>query len=43
MAPKGKELKGKRITVLADEWPGVYMLVGETYIRDRETHEDERM
>ena len=43
LAPKGKILKGKKITVKADQWPGMYMMVGETYIRDRDTGEDERM
>lgn len=43
LAPKGKILKGKKITVKADQWPGMYMFVGETYIRDKDTGEDERM
>lgn len=43
MAPKGKRLKGNRITVRADQWPGMYMMIGETYIRSRDTGEDERM
>ena len=43
MAPKGKRIKGNKITVRADQWPGMYMMVGETYIRSRETGEDERM
>ena len=43
LAPKNKRLKGNKITVRADQWPGMYMLVGETYIRSRDTGEDERM
>ena len=43
IAPKGKKIKGNKITVRADQWPGMYMMVGETYIRSRETGEDERM
>lgn len=43
LAPKNKKLKGNRIIVKADQWPGMYMMVGETYIRDRDTGEDERM
>lgn len=33
---------GNRITVDAEHFPGVYRLVGETYSRNRDTHEDER-
>lgn len=43
MASRGKKLKGRRIVVHADQWPGMYMMVGETYIRNRDTGEDERM
>ena len=43
LAPKNKKLKGNRIVVKANQWPGMYMMVGETYIRDRDTGEDERM
>ena len=43
MASKGQRLKGNKITIRADQWPGMYMMVGETYIRSRETGEDERM
>jgi len=43
MAPKGKRIKGNKITIRADQWPGMYMMVGETYIRSRDTGEDERM
>ena len=43
IAPKGKRIKGNKITVRADQWPGMYMMVGETYIRSRDTGEDERM
>lgn len=43
IAPKDKALKAQRITVSADQWPGMYMMVGETYIRDRDTGDDERL
>lgn len=33
---------GNRITVDAEHFPGIYRLVGETYSRNRDTHEDER-
>lgn len=42
-APKGKQLKSKRIEVTAGQFPGMYMIVGETYIRERDTGKDERM
>lgn len=43
IAPEGKKLKAQQIVVRADEWPGMYMVIGETMIRNRDTHEDERM
>ena len=43
IAPKNKKLKANRITIKADQWPGMYMMIGETYIRSRDTGEDERM
>jgi hypothetical protein len=42
-APHNQKIKGKRIEVKADQWPGMYMIVGETSIRERETGEDERV
>ena len=33
---------GNRIIIDAEHFPGVYRLVGETYSRNRDTHEDER-
>lgn len=42
-APKGKKLKSKKIEITAGQFPGMYMIVGETYIRSRDTGEDERM
>ena len=39
----GKKLKSQKITVTAEQFPGMYMMVGETYIRSRDTGEDERM
>ena len=38
-----KSLKSQKITITAGQFPGMYMIVGETYIRSRETGEDERM
>lgn len=43
IAPKKQNLKAKRIQIKASEFPGMYKLVGETYIRERDTHEDQRM
>lgn len=38
----GKKLKANKITVKADQWPGMYMMIGETWIRNK-VGEDERM
>lgn len=38
-----KKIKAKQIRITAGQFPGMYMLVGETYIRNRDTGEDERM
>lgn len=43
ISQENKQIKANKITVLADQWPGMYMLVGETYIRDRDTGNDQRM
>lgn len=43
LAQDGKRIKGNQIVVKADEWPGMYMVVGETRIRNRDTGEDERL
>lgn len=43
LAPKNKKLKAKKIKVMAGQFPGMYMLVGETFVRSRDTQEDERM
>jgi hypothetical protein len=43
LSQNNKALRAKKITVKAEQFPGMYMLVGETYIRSRETGEDERM
>lgn len=40
---KNKKLKGSRIFVEAGKWPGMYRIVGETYMRARDTGEDERV
>lgn len=42
-APQEKNFKGKKITVTAEQWPGMYMIVGETFIRERGTDKDEHM
>lgn len=42
-APKSKSLKGHKLVVKVDQWPGMYMAVGETFIRNRDTGIDERM
>lgn len=41
VAPSHMSL-GNRIIVDAEHFPGIYRLVGETYNRNRDTHEDER-
>lgn len=43
LAPKGKRIKGNKIVVKADQWPGNYMFVGETWLRDRDTGNDQRL
>lgn len=43
LAPEGKKVKAHQIIVRADEWPGMYMVVGETRIRNRDTGDDERL
>ena len=34
-------VKGKRLTITADEFPGTYKIVGDTYARNRDTGDDE--
>ena len=43
LAPENKKLKGQKIIVRADQWPGMYMFVGETWLRNRDTGKDERL
>lgn len=43
LSTKEKKIKGNKILVEAGQFPGMYMLVGETYLRERETGKDERM
>lgn len=43
LSTKERPLKAKRIFVNAGTFPGMYKIVGETYIRSRETGEDERV
>lgn len=43
LAEHGKPLKAKKIVVSANQWPGMYMFIGETWIRDKETGKDEHM
>lgn len=38
-----KSIKGKKIIIKADQWPGMYMMVGETWIRSRDTGNDMRL
>lgn len=38
-----KKLNAKRIVVKEGVFPGAYMIEGETFIRDRDTHKDQRM
>ena len=40
---KESKLNAKKIVVTAGDFPGMYKIVGETYIRSRETGEDERV
>lgn len=42
LSPNDKKLKAQKITIEAGVFPGMYKIVGETYIRQRETGEDER-
>jgi hypothetical protein len=43
LVDKQKELDAKKIIIRADTWPGVYMMVGETYIKNRDTGENEHL
>lgn len=43
LSTKERPLKAKRIFVEAGVFPGMYKIVGETYIRSRDTGEDERV
>lgn len=43
LAQGGKTISGNRIVVKADEWPGMYMMVGETWLRDRDSGKDKRL
>lgn len=43
LSTEKKNIKAKQIKVKAGQFPGMYMFVGETYIRNRDTGEDERM
>lgn len=40
---KEAPLKAKKILITAGDFPGMYKIVGETYIRHRDTGEDERV
>jgi hypothetical protein len=40
---KTNPIKSKKILIEAGTFPGMYKLVGETYIRSRDTGEDQRM
>lgn len=43
IANNNKQINGQKIVIKADTWPGSYMMVGETYIRNRDTGKDEHM
>ncbi len=43
LSAKNSKLKAQKIVVNTGEFPGMYKIVGETYIRSRETGEDERV
>lgn len=43
LSTKEAPVKAQRIYVNAGEFPGMYKIVGETYIRSRDTGEDERV
>lgn len=43
IAEEGKRLKANKITVKANEWPGMYMMIGETWVKNRDTGVNERM
>lgn len=43
LAENNTRIKGNKIVVRADQWPGMYMMVGETYIRDKDTGHDEHL
>lgn len=43
LSTKERPLKAKKIFVEAGVFPGMYKIVGETYIRSRDTGEDERV
>lgn len=43
LTKKDQKLKGNKISIKAEKFPGSYMLVGETYIRDLESGADKRM
>lgn len=43
LSTKEAPLKAKKIVINAGEFPGMYKIVGETYIRQRDTGEDERV
>lgn len=39
LAQKDKELKGKTISIKAGQFPGTYMMTGESYVKDTEGNE----
>ena len=43
LSTKNNPLKAKRIFIEQGTFPGMYKIVGETYIRNRDTGKDERM
>lgn len=43
LSTKKQKIRGKKIVIKSGRFPGLYMMVGETYIRDRATGKDEHL
>lgn len=43
LGDNNKQIRSKRIKISANQWPGMYKLVGETYIRSRDTGKDQKI
>jgi hypothetical protein len=42
LSTKEAPLKAKKINITAGDFPGMYKIVGETYIREQKTGKDQR-